>query len=61
MFVVRKSHPGLSSVRSMVLYVLYRNPEHDTLHVLKEHDSCHLSRKCHATSDFIHLAVALTP
>jgi len=49
------------SVRSMVLYVLYRKPAHDTLHALKEHDSCHLSPKGHATSDFIHLAVALTP
>ena len=47
------------SVRSMVLYVLYRKPAHDTLHALKDHDSCHLSPKDHAAGDFIHLAAAL--
>ena len=59
MFLVSKSHHGLSSVRSMVLYVLYRNPAHDTLHALKDHDSCHLSPKDHAAGDFIDLAAAL--
>ena len=45
----------------MVLYVLYRNPQHDMVDHLKHYGACYLSPKCYATSDFIHLAVALTP
>ena len=62
MSVVRQSQHRYKSVRSMVLYVLYRNPEHHhTVHHLKDHNPCHLTCKGHATGDFIHLAAGLPP